>query len=288
MSRSEEKAIERDDGESGPEEGGRTAEGTVELGADPERVWRALTEGDELARWFPLEARVEPGEGGSIWMSWHNEYEGRERILRWDPPRHLRTTWGGVDRMQGLAQVTDYRLEPSGEGTVLRVVTSGFPEDASWDDWVEGTRRGWAYELLSLKHYLELHPGRERRVVYLRRRASGSREAAWRRLFGEAGLPARPLGGRTLENLPPVQYVAAVDEPEGGLLRVSTEPCGPGREEMDVTLFLSAWEPATGRLPELRREWDALLDRVFPETRDPDAAARQSSSTGFERRLESR
>lgn len=46
--------------------GGRSAGGTVEIEAPIERVWRALTEAAELERWFPLEARVEPGEGGSI------------------------------------------------------------------------------------------------------------------------------------------------------------------------------------------------------------------------------
>lgn len=34
-------------------------------------VWRALTEAEELTRWFPLQARVTPGEGGEIWMSWN-------------------------------------------------------------------------------------------------------------------------------------------------------------------------------------------------------------------------
>ena len=36
----------------------------------PDIVWKALAEAEELARWFPLEARVTPGVGGSIWLSW--------------------------------------------------------------------------------------------------------------------------------------------------------------------------------------------------------------------------
>ena len=113
-------------------------------------MWQALTDASELERWFPLEARVTPGEGGSIYMSWKNEYTGESSILVWDPPHHLRTSWG-FDAT-GQSQVTDYLLEGRGRRTVLRVVTSGFPLDASWDGWVEGTRRGWVFELSALKH----------------------------------------------------------------------------------------------------------------------------------------
>ncbi len=42
----------------------------------PDVVWRALTEADELSRWFPVEARVAPGAGGSIWLSWGGGAEG--------------------------------------------------------------------------------------------------------------------------------------------------------------------------------------------------------------------
>lgn len=40
------------------------------IAAEPDEVWQALTDARELTRWFPVEARVEPGLGGSIWLSW--------------------------------------------------------------------------------------------------------------------------------------------------------------------------------------------------------------------------
>lgn len=242
----------------------RSAEGQVEIDAPPERVWRALTEAEELIRWFPLEARVEPGEGGSVWMSWKNEYAGASEILVWEPGRHLRTSWGWHEG-EGPVQVTDYWLEGRGGRTVLRVVTSGFPTDASWDDWVEGTRKGWAFELASLRHYLEHHDGEDRDVLYLRRRVDRSREEIWSRLFGAEGLGGRPLGGRPIDEDRPVQYAAIVDDPPGGLFRVSSEPCMEGVEKRDVTLWLSAWGDHAGRLAELRKDWSALLERLFPE-----------------------
>lgn len=244
----------------------RSVEHEIEIDAPIKRVWRALTEADELERWFPLEAEVEPGEAGSIWMSWKNEYEGAARILAWDPPRHLRTTWGSQDE-GAPAMFTDYRLEARGGKTFLRVVTSGFPTGASWDEWVEGTRRGWRYELFSLKHYLERHEGEERRVVYLRRRTPLSREEAWQRLTGPEGFGGgRPLGGEPFDEAPPRQWAAVIEEPEDALLRVSMEPCGPDVDARDATLFLAAWGGAADdRLDGLEKEWAATLERLFPE-----------------------
>src|SRR5687768_3774184 len=87
---------------------GRTVRGEVEIDAPVERVWQALTVADELMRWFPLDARVEPGAGGSIFMSWNNEFSGASQILDWEPPRLLRTTWGEIDNTNGPLQVTEY------------------------------------------------------------------------------------------------------------------------------------------------------------------------------------
>lgn len=252
---------------------GRRAESSVEIDAPPERVWQALTEAAELERWFPLEARVEPGEGGSVWMSWKNEFAGEARILVWDPPRHLRVTWGsvdaestGADAASGGGQVTDYLLESRGGRTFLRVVTSGFPPDATWDDWVEGTRLGWAFELRSLKHYLERHAGKDRQVVYLRRRVGLDRQEAWERIFGPGGLPDGPLGGRPVHEEPPKQYAALVEDPPGAMLRISTEPSGPGAKARDITFWLASWngEGDAARLEALRRDWSRLLERLFP------------------------
>jgi uncharacterized protein YndB with AHSA1/START domain len=230
-------------------------------------VWRALTEAEELERWFPLEAEVQPGEGGSIWMSWKNEFASSLEILDWEPGRHLATGWRFHEHDEDL-QVTDYRIEPDGDGAMLRVVTSGFPADASWDEWVEGTERGWRFELASLREYLARHDGEERHVLYLRRRTPLGSEEAWHRLFGPGALEERPLGGRPFDRSPPLQYAAAIDEPPG-LFRASVEPVGMGLDEHDVTLWLQAWGERPTRLDELEARWTALLVRAFPNGRTP-------------------
>jgi uncharacterized protein YndB with AHSA1/START domain len=243
---------------------GRSVEASVWLAASPERVWRALTDAAELERWFPLEAAVEPGEGGSIWLSWKNEFASSLEIVAWEPVRHLRTGWRFHEHDRDL-QVTDYWLEGEGEGTRLRVVTSGFPADASWDEWIEGTARGWRFELRSLEEYLTHHQGMERHVLYLRTRVPLAPEEVWARLFGPDGLGERPLGGRPFDVASPRQYAAVVDQPAGALLRASVEPTAMRGAERDVTLWLQAWGRRPPLLDQLQEAWSDLLARRFPE-----------------------
>jgi len=242
----------------------RAIEATIELEASPDTVWRALTDARELERWFPLEARVEPGEGGSVFMSWKNEYEGESRITVWEPGRHLQITWGFTDEEKEITQLTDFHLEGAKGRTVLRVVTSGFPNDPAWDAWYEGTRQGWAYELESLKQYLERFRGQDREVVYLRRRVELTGQEAWDRLFGPSGFAERPLESRPFIQSPPVQYAGYVDD-RNALVRVGMEPCMGKPGFRDVTLWLSAWGATPAAVESLRGEWSALLERLYPD-----------------------
>jgi uncharacterized protein YndB with AHSA1/START domain len=246
----------------------RSAEGEIEVNASEERIWQALTDEKELVRWFPLDARVEPGPGGSVYLSWLNEFAATTEIQVWDPPRHLRTAWSFHDEDQPT-QVTDYYIETRGGRTVVRAVTSGFPLDASWDGWVEGTERGWAFELRSLKHYLERHAGEPRHVVYLRRRIPISNEAAWARLRGDRELRPWLTTGQAFDHRPASQYAAVVNDPADALFRVSVEPGGPGADQREIVLWLSAWGDQARRVDELRTRWAGLLDRLFPEGTTP-------------------
>ena len=257
----------RNQGASGVQEETRAAEGQVEVEATPERVWQALTDARELVRWFPLDARVEPGQGGSVYLSWLNEFAAKAEILVWDPPKHLRTVWTFHD--EGPSQVTDYHVETKSGRTVLRAVTSGFPMDPSWDGWVEGTNRGWAFELRSLKHYLERHAGEPRHVVYLRRRIPISNEEAWARLISERELAPWLTAGQAFDRQPASQYAAVVNDPSDALFRASVEPGGPGTDQREIVLWLSAWGDQSRRVDELRREWAILLERLLPEGEAP-------------------
>jgi uncharacterized protein YndB with AHSA1/START domain len=230
-------------------------------------VWQALTDEGELVRWFPLDAKVEPGPGGSLYLSWLNEFAATTEIQVWDPPHHLRTAWSFHEG--GPPQVTDYYLETKGGRTVVRAVTSGFPLDESWDGWVEGTERGWAFELRSLKHYLERHAGKPRHVVYLRRRIQLSNQDAWSRIVGDRELAPWLSRGEVFDHRPGSQYAAVVNDPVDALFRVSVEPAGAGTNQRDITLWLSAWGDQGRKVNELRTRWAGVLERLFPEGTTP-------------------
>ncbi|OLT33109.1 toxin [Actinomadura sp. CNU-125] len=60
-----------------------------------ERVWRAVTDADELAHWFPSRVDIELRAGGTIRFSGDpNLPESTGRVLAVEVPRHLVFTWG--------------------------------------------------------------------------------------------------------------------------------------------------------------------------------------------------
>lgn len=246
---------------------GPVAEGEVVIDAPPERVWRALVEAAELERWFPLEAKSEPGPSGRIWMSWGNEFGAWSEIKVWDPPHHLSCSWAFGEN---AAQITDYRLEGRGGRTHLRVVTSGFPEGSTWDDLVEGTRLGWLFELQQLRHYLERHAGERRHVRYIRRRVRLSREEAWNRLMDADRSTVEAITARVIDESPPWQYVAITSEPVDGMVRLTIDPTHHDPDRRDVTVWLSSWGGDDALEPAAHR-WRARLAELFPdgETLEP-------------------
>ena len=76
---------------------GKKVEAEIAIDATPEEVWRAISEGDRLKQWFPLDARVTPPPDGKVWLSWGEGAEWESPIEVWEPSKHLRT----VDVMPG-------------------------------------------------------------------------------------------------------------------------------------------------------------------------------------------
>jgi hypothetical protein len=173
---------------------------------------------------------------------------------------------------------TDYRLEADGGKTVLRLVHSGFGDDADWDELFDATRTGWAFELRGLKHYLENHRGRDRLVAWAKAAYPGSRARAWARLmsadgFGELGglsagerYAAASFGDeltgevRFIEE--PTSFVATVDGWNNAFLRIKLEDLYGLRE---ANLWLSAYGVPKGDVDALEKRWQSRLDRLFSE-----------------------
>jgi len=266
---------------AGNEDDTRKVETEITIAATREQVWEALTDPDELVRWFPLEAKVNPGPGGRIYISWGCNLDGNCRIEYWEPGRRLVTTWfepAGARQPRPL--VVEYTLESVGGKTTLRLVHSGFGTGADWDDEYHGVRRGWNFELRSLRHYLERHRGKNRHVAWARAAVDLPAEQAWRRLWSadallkEGAIPRAPEGqpyaiafatgdrleGSTLVLEQPTDFAGTVENLNGSLFRLGYETFS-GRTE--IFLWLSAWELPREQVKAIEGAWRGMLERVL-------------------------
>jgi len=128
----------------------------------PEKVWRALTEPEQLGAWFPQRIVGELVAGGSLRFeaqnAEHPPFEGR--VVHAEPPRLLELTWGD-DQLR-------FELEPDGTGTLL-TFTDAFDEHgkaardgAGWHACLD--ELGYALDGAAppwdrIEHWREIHPG---------------------------------------------------------------------------------------------------------------------------------
>lgn len=75
--------------------------------------------------------------------------------------------------------IHDFTIGDHGTSTVLRLVAHGFDPDARWDEFYSGVKRGWRYELESLRHYLTHHRGLDRHVSWVRTPVESDAACAW-------------------------------------------------------------------------------------------------------------
>lgn len=263
---------------------------TIDIAADPAMVWKALTDAGELVRWFPFEARVEPGKGGTMFWGWGEAWDWRNRIDAWEPSRLLRLVDDryvpfdvhGQPMPEGRVRPTpvaiEVTLEAHAGSTRVRLVHSGFERGKDWDDEFEGISTGWQSELRNLKYYLERHRGRDRFAAMARLSTPESRGAAWRRVLADGyGIEAaslteggqytaqtpggKRLTGTILMTLPDCDFSGSVREMDDGVFRVATHRAGG---ETGVMVWFSSYRPEDrSRVEELRGEAQTALDRLF-------------------------
>jgi uncharacterized protein YndB with AHSA1/START domain len=90
------------------------------LAHPPERVWRAVTEPDELAKWFPARPEIagERRVGAELTFSYPDDVAPQENgeIVELDEPRRFAFTWRSSAQE---AQLVRFELARDGEGTKL-------------------------------------------------------------------------------------------------------------------------------------------------------------------------
>lgn len=146
------------------------SESTIRLSttvaAAPDAVFRALTDADELARWFPSSAESDPRTGGAF--TYRFEFDDASRNHTYagayhevTPNERVSYPWQG---RLGTTRV-EFAFTPAGDGTRVDLVHSGWGEGADWNEAVEMHRQGWGAFLENLKSYLET--GEDRRPTVL-------------------------------------------------------------------------------------------------------------------------
>ena len=227
----------------------RHHEWELELGADPEDVWHAIADAEGLRRWFVEDARVTPGEGGTIWYRWAEGEAGENRIEAWEPGRLLRLR----GELGDVTLAEEWEIETRGGRTTLRFVHSNIPDSDDWDAMYDSVGRGWTIFLRTLRHYLERHPGKPRRTIYLTRTLGPGDEDVWERLTNaEAVLGS--LAGEVLVDRPGSALLAVAPELDDGLVALS-------HEGTSLWCVVSAYGGAGDRLDALEPEVRAAIGR---------------------------
>jgi uncharacterized protein YndB with AHSA1/START domain len=111
----------------------------IEIAASPATVYAFLTEAARLKTWFAelIEADCRPGGIFRVTGPRGGVIEGT--YLEIVPNRKVVFTWGGTEGLAPGASTVEFRLEPQGKGTLLRLRHYGLPASQ-----IERHRRGWA------------------------------------------------------------------------------------------------------------------------------------------------
>ncbi len=134
-------------------------ERTVHLARAPREVWRALTTADGLSAWFGEQATIDLRPGGAATMTFAGGTTVDMRVERVEEPTVFAYTWRLPDLPEDDPRRTyvEFTLAPDADGTVLRVVETGFaqlPIDSRREAY-DSHSAGWERELGELAEHLD-------------------------------------------------------------------------------------------------------------------------------------
>jgi uncharacterized protein YndB with AHSA1/START domain len=129
----------------------------VDIVADVQHVWRALTQAEHLVLWCDPRARIRPEKGGLFRASVDRVSELEAHIDVFEPARRMRLIYLPSKSLPVTdnAIVDDFMLDPTPAGTILRVLGSGLPATAEWDTQYRRMRVGWSQAISRLKVLVE-------------------------------------------------------------------------------------------------------------------------------------
>ncbi len=138
----------------------------IELKAPVSRVWRALTDHREFGEWFRvnLERPFVVGQVAGGFITWPGYEHLRMEVVvqKIEPERLFSYTWHpyGIDPKVDYSKETptlvEFTLEKSANGTLLKVIESGFDKIPS-ERRAEAFRmneNGWSQQLKNIESYV--------------------------------------------------------------------------------------------------------------------------------------
>jgi uncharacterized protein YndB with AHSA1/START domain len=125
------------------------------IAAPVERVWSLLTDAEHVGSWFcDAGAEIDLRPGGAMVLRWTEHGTTHARVVDVEPHRRFSYRWAAEaesEQIEGNSTLVEFTLDPTDQGTRLRVVESGFEELAVTDEQrrarIEDNSEGWEIQL---------------------------------------------------------------------------------------------------------------------------------------------
>lgn len=197
------------------------------IGADRDRVWRAMTDAVQIREWFGWDHGDLDGEIQYIFVD-HAKQEPPERMA-FDDGSYL-------------------ELVPDGQRTTIRAVLPGALDGTDWDEVYDGMEEGWRSFFEQLRYLLEIRPQGRRRTIYLTGTATAADVLA---IAGSDGQPWHTS-----------RYQRITVDPRGHLLVVAGQAPLGGDVEGPISLTITTYGLDEAGFAEVLSDWTARWSRV--------------------------
>ena len=120
----------------------------VRIGVPPDEVFPYFTDPDKMIVWKAIEATLDPRPGGIFRINVTGRDIARGQYIEIDPPRRVVFTFGWESESSPVppgSTIVEITLEPDGNGTLVRLVHSGVPDEIR-----AGSAHGWDHYLARL------------------------------------------------------------------------------------------------------------------------------------------
>jgi uncharacterized protein YndB with AHSA1/START domain len=130
----------------------------VDIRAEPNEIWQALTSSEQLAQWCSPKAQIRARPGGLFRASVDRLNELEAHIDVFEPPRRLRLIYLPARHLPpaDTVMVDDFILDAMPGGTIVRLLGSGVPSTKQWDTQYRRLRASWQQAMTRLKVFVEV------------------------------------------------------------------------------------------------------------------------------------